>query len=94
MRIDPEQSHNAVTTADQDGKVSGKEGAQFLRKSGLKDSQLERIWDLVDQAKQGFLRPKEFAYAMRLIALAQAGKEPVLEEIKNVTSMKKWIQTE
>lgn len=56
---------------DRDGKVSGKEGAPFLRKSELPDKTLEKIWEVSDSQVSGFLGPREFAIAMRLVAHAQ-----------------------
>eukprot|EP01117_Protostelium_nocturnum_P020601 TRINITY_DN935_c0_g1_i2.p2 TRINITY_DN935_c0_g1~~TRINITY_DN935_c0_g1_i2.p2 ORF type:complete len:319 (-),score=90.03 TRINITY_DN935_c0_g1_i2:48-1004(-) len=83
---------------DRDGKVSGKEGAPFLRKSELSDKSLERIWELSDTTVSGFLGPREFAIAMRLVAHAQSqssqknGVEPTLslENIKNVTILPRF----
>jgi hypothetical protein len=71
---------------DKDGKISGLEGAAFLRKSELSDVYLHQIWDMVDTKKQGFLLQRDFAIAMRLISMAQQGQTPDISQIANVTS--------
>jgi len=90
-QIDPEveQKYYAqlygIADADRDNKIAGPEGALFLRRSGLEDKLLERIWDLVDSKKRGFLEQREFAVAMRLISLAQSGFEVDLNKIHDVS---------
>ncbi|PRP74810.1 putative partner of ralbp-1 [Planoprotostelium fungivorum] len=81
--------------ADRDGKVSGKEGAPFLRKSELSDKALEKIWAASDTEATGFLHPKEFAIAMRLVAHAQYQVQnqkknnlPVVEPDININNIK------
>jgi len=75
---------------DRDGKISGGEGAPFLRKSGLPDNLLERIWDLADSSKTGYLQPREFAIAMRLVTLAQEGKPVELQYVHNVSGLPRF----
>jgi len=80
----------SIADADQDGRVSGQEGAAFLRRCGLPDAQLMVIWELADGAKTGFLGPREFAVCMRLIALAQDGKDPRLDLLQSTTTLPKF----
>lgn len=76
---------------DKDERISGAEGALFMRKSGVPDSTLEKIWDLADAKRTGYLLHRDFAIAMRLIALVQEGKSPSLDQIHNVASMKLFV---
>jgi len=80
----------SIADADHDGKISGGEGASFLRKSGIPDQLLEKVWEASDANKQGFLMQREFAIAMRLIALAQEGKQISVDQIYNVTTLPKF----
>jgi len=92
----------SLADVDRDGKVSGKEGAPFLRRSELSDKTLEKIWEVADSQAAGVLGPREFAIAMRLVAHAQNAvnaqkrnnpNTPVVDpeikigNIKNVTSL-------
>mmetsp|Transcript_4777 Transcript_4777/g.6668 ORF Transcript_4777/g.6668 Transcript_4777/m.6668 type:complete len:356 (-) Transcript_4777:34-1101(-) len=73
-----------LADADRDGRISGQEGAPFLRKSQLSDATLMEIWNLADRQKQGFLSLEEFAIALKLVALAQQGILPSLERLSQV----------
>eukprot|EP00041_Stephanoeca_diplocostata_P032452 m.1040055 g.1040055 ORF g.1040055 m.1040055 type:complete len:947 (+) comp24152_c0_seq10:199-3039(+) len=54
----------------------------FLRASGLDDQALSVIWEKADSSDpKGQLSQEEFFVALKLIALTQAGAEPVLENI-------------
>ncbi|KAJ8011495.1 hypothetical protein DPEC_G00058820 [Dallia pectoralis] len=55
------------------GKVGAADAAQFLKKSGLSDSTLGKIWDLADPERKGFLDKRGFFVALRLVASAQGG---------------------
>eukprot|EP01119_Soliformovum_irregulare_P017918 TRINITY_DN53_c0_g1_i1.p1 TRINITY_DN53_c0_g1~~TRINITY_DN53_c0_g1_i1.p1 ORF type:complete len:486 (-),score=122.06 TRINITY_DN53_c0_g1_i1:89-1507(-) len=79
-----------IADTDHDGKVNGAEGASFLRKASLPDAILEKVWDMADANRQGFLKEREFAIAMRLVALAQEGKPVTLNQIPNVSSYPKF----
>uniref|UniRef100_A0A674NQP6 Epidermal growth factor receptor substrate 15-like 1 n=1 Tax=Takifugu rubripes TaxID=31033 RepID=A0A674NQP6_TAKRU len=57
------------------GKISAGDAAQFLKKSGLPDSTLGKIWDLADSDKKGYLDKRGFFIALRLVASAQSGNE-------------------
>uniref|UniRef100_A0A3B4D766 Epidermal growth factor receptor pathway substrate 15 like 1 n=1 Tax=Pygocentrus nattereri TaxID=42514 RepID=A0A3B4D766_PYGNA len=57
------------------GKIGAVEAAQFLKKSGLSDSTLSKIWDLSDSERKGFLDKRGFFIALRLVASAQSGND-------------------
>ncbi|XP_035384379.1 epidermal growth factor receptor substrate 15-like 1 isoform X3 [Electrophorus electricus] len=57
------------------GKVGAAEAAQFLKKSGLSDSTLSKIWDLSDPERKGYLDKRGFFIALRLVASAQSGND-------------------
>uniref|UniRef100_A0A8C2DGP5 Epidermal growth factor receptor pathway substrate 15-like 1a n=1 Tax=Cyprinus carpio TaxID=7962 RepID=A0A8C2DGP5_CYPCA len=51
------------------------EAALFLKKSGLPDITLGKIWDLADPDGKGFLDKQGFYVALRLVACAQSGHD-------------------
>ena len=53
------------------GRLVGKEGSNFLKKSGLPIDILKKIWLISAQTSTQFLERDEFYIALRLIALAQ-----------------------
>ncbi|KAM9439379.1 epidermal growth factor receptor substrate 15-like 1 isoform 2-T2 [Clarias gariepinus] len=57
------------------GKVGAAEAAQFLKRSGLSDIILGKIWDLSDTERKGYLDKRGFFIALRLVALAQNGSD-------------------
>ncbi|XP_061776839.1 epidermal growth factor receptor substrate 15-like 1 isoform X2 [Nerophis ophidion] len=63
------------------GKVSAGDAAQFLKKSGLSDNTLGKIWDLADAERKGYLDKRGFFIALRLVASAQAGHEVSLSNL-------------
>uniref|UniRef100_A0A182SXE5 Epidermal growth factor receptor substrate 15-like 1 n=1 Tax=Anopheles maculatus TaxID=74869 RepID=A0A182SXE5_9DIPT len=60
--------------------------AKFLKKSGLSDVVLSRIWDLSDPTGKGFLTKESFFVSLKLIGLAQEGSDISLKNIYNVLS--------
>ncbi|TRY94412.1 hypothetical protein DNTS_027948 [Danionella cerebrum] len=57
------------------GRVGPTEAALFLKKSGLPDITLGKIWDLADPDGKGFLDKQGFYIALRLVACAQSGHD-------------------
>jgi Cytoskeletal-regulatory complex EF hand len=57
------------------GTVEAFAAAKFLKKSGLSDVVLSRIWDLSDPAGRGYLDKTGMFVALKLVALAQAGHD-------------------
>ncbi|XP_076978092.1 epidermal growth factor receptor substrate 15-like 1 isoform X3 [Tamandua tetradactyla] len=60
------------------GRVGASEAALFLKKSGLSDIILGKIWDLADPEGKGFLDKQGFYVALRLVACAQSGHDVTL----------------
>ncbi|XP_062868489.1 epidermal growth factor receptor substrate 15-like 1 isoform X2 [Trichomycterus rosablanca] len=63
------------------GRVGPTEAAMFLKKSGLPDITLGKIWDLADPDAKGFLDKQGFYVALRLVACAQSGQEVCLTSL-------------
>nr|CAH7760911.1 unnamed protein product [Callosobruchus chinensis] len=57
------------------GSVGGMEAARFLKKSGLSDVILSKIWDLSDPGGRGCLDKAGMFVALKLVALVQNGKD-------------------
>ncbi|XP_028672366.1 epidermal growth factor receptor substrate 15-like 1 isoform X2 [Erpetoichthys calabaricus] len=57
------------------GRVGPTEAALFLKKSGLPDAVLGKIWDLADPEGKGFLDKQGFYVALKLVACAQNGQD-------------------
>uniref|UniRef100_A0A671SYA9 Epidermal growth factor receptor pathway substrate 15-like 1a n=1 Tax=Sinocyclocheilus anshuiensis TaxID=1608454 RepID=A0A671SYA9_9TELE len=57
------------------GRVGPTEAALFLKKSGLPDITLGKIWDLADPDGKGFLDKQGFYVALRLVACVQSGQD-------------------
>ncbi|XP_054736825.1 epidermal growth factor receptor substrate 15-like 1 isoform X1 [Anastrepha obliqua] len=56
------------------GAIEAMTAAKFLKKSGLSDVVLSRVWDLSDPDGKGFLDKPGFFVALKLVSLAQAGQ--------------------
>lgn len=57
------------------GTVGGMEAARFLKRSGLSDVILSRIWDLSDPGGRGSLDKSGMFVALKLVALVQNGRD-------------------
>uniref|UniRef100_A0A7M4G2U3 Epidermal growth factor receptor pathway substrate 15 like 1 n=1 Tax=Crocodylus porosus TaxID=8502 RepID=A0A7M4G2U3_CROPO len=63
------------------GRVGASEAALFLKKSGLSDIVLGKIWDLADPEGKGYLDKQGFFVALRLVACAQNGHDVTLSNL-------------
>ncbi|XP_053325816.1 epidermal growth factor receptor substrate 15 [Spea bombifrons] len=66
------------------GRVLASDAALFLKKSGLPDLVLGKIWDLADKDSKGYLNKQEFFAALQLVACAQNGMDVSLGSLKMV----------
>ncbi|KAK9874093.1 hypothetical protein WA026_002447 [Henosepilachna vigintioctopunctata] len=57
------------------GSIGGMEAARFLKRSGLSDVILSKIWDLSDPGGRGCLDKTGMFVALKLVALVQNGKD-------------------
>ncbi|GAQ85027.1 hypothetical protein KFL_002180020 [Klebsormidium nitens] len=64
-----------IADADRDGKISGGEAVAFFQKSGLPQMTLAKIWQIADQGQTGFLDRREFNAALKLVTVAQSGRD-------------------
>ncbi|XP_062995085.1 epidermal growth factor receptor substrate 15 isoform X2 [Elgaria multicarinata webbii] len=63
------------------GRVLASDAALFLKKSGLTDLILGKVWDLSDTDGKGILNKQEFFVALRLVACAQNGLDVSLSSL-------------
>ncbi|XP_034412355.1 epidermal growth factor receptor substrate 15-like 1 isoform X2 [Cyclopterus lumpus] len=75
------------------GKISAGDAAQFLKKSGLSDSTLGKIWDLADSERKGYLDRRGFFIAVRLVASAQGGNDISLHNLNQHLAAPKFKDT-
>ncbi|XP_012577772.1 PREDICTED: epidermal growth factor receptor substrate 15 isoform X2 [Condylura cristata] len=75
-----EKYYRQVDTSNT-GRVLASDAAVFLKKSGLPDLILGKIWDLADTDGKGILSKQEFFVALRLVACAQNGLEVSLNSL-------------
>ncbi|XP_054458289.1 epidermal growth factor receptor substrate 15 isoform X2 [Anoplopoma fimbria] len=61
------------------GRVAAADAALFLKRSGLADLVLGKVWDLADSERKGALNKQQFFIALRLVACAQNGLEVALK---------------
>ncbi|XP_024524130.1 actin cytoskeleton-regulatory complex protein pan1 isoform X2 [Selaginella moellendorffii] len=73
--MDPFESFFRQADVDGDGRISGMEAIAFFRGAGLPQIVLAKIWQLADQAQRGFLTKPEFFHALKLVTVAQSGRE-------------------
>uniref|UniRef100_A0A8C5C0W6 Epidermal growth factor receptor substrate 15-like 1 n=1 Tax=Gadus morhua TaxID=8049 RepID=A0A8C5C0W6_GADMO len=75
------------------GQISAGDAAQFLKKSGLSDSTLGKIWDLADSERKGYLDKRGFFIALRLVASAQGGNDISLNNLNQTLAPPKFKDT-
>uniref|UniRef100_A0A8C9FFD2 EH domain-containing protein n=1 Tax=Pavo cristatus TaxID=9049 RepID=A0A8C9FFD2_PAVCR len=73
------------------GRVGASEAALFLKKSGLSDIVLGKIWDLADPEGKGYLDKQGFYVALRLVACAQNGHEVNLSSLNLTVPPPKFV---
>ncbi|KAK1270116.1 hypothetical protein QJS04_geneDACA004434 [Acorus gramineus] len=67
---------------DKDGRISGTEAVSFFQGSNLPKHVLAQIWMHADQNRTGFLGRAEFYNALRLVTVAQSGRELTPDIVK------------
>ncbi|KAM6919706.1 epidermal growth factor receptor substrate 15-like 1 isoform 2-T2 [Lycodopsis pacificus] len=75
------------------GRISAGDAAQFLKKSGLSDSTLGKIWDLADSERKGYLDRRGLFIAVRLVASAQSGNDISLNNLNQHLAAPKFKDT-
>nr|XP_042700925.1 epidermal growth factor receptor substrate 15 isoform X5 [Chrysemys picta bellii] len=75
------------------GRVVASDAATFLKKSGLTDLILGKIWDLADTDGKGILNKQEFFVALRLVACAQNGLDVSLSSLNLPVPPPRFIDT-
>ncbi|KFP73655.1 Epidermal growth factor receptor substrate 15-like 1, partial [Apaloderma vittatum] len=75
------------------GRVGANEAALFLKKSGLSDIILGKIWDLADPEGKGYLDKQGFYVALRLVACAQNGHDVNLSSLNLTVPPPKFHDT-
>ncbi|XP_054646268.1 epidermal growth factor receptor substrate 15 isoform X3 [Dunckerocampus dactyliophorus] len=75
------------------GRVAAADAALFLKRSGLADLVLGKIWDLADSEGKGFLNKQQFFIALRLVACAQNGLEVALKSLNVAVPPPKFHET-
>uniref|UniRef100_A0A3Q4HWP3 Epidermal growth factor receptor pathway substrate 15-like 1a n=1 Tax=Neolamprologus brichardi TaxID=32507 RepID=A0A3Q4HWP3_NEOBR len=73
------------------GRVGPTEAALFLKKSGLPDLTLGKIWDLADPDGKGYLDKQGFYVALRLVACAQNSLEVSLSSLSLTVPPPKFV---
>ncbi|XP_058870780.1 epidermal growth factor receptor substrate 15-like 1 isoform X13 [Acipenser ruthenus] len=75
------------------GRVGPTEAALFLKKSGLSDGTLGKIWDMADPEGKGYLDKQGFYVALRLVACAQSGHDVSLTSLNLTVPPPKFHDT-
>uniref|UniRef100_A0A673MSN8 Epidermal growth factor receptor substrate 15-like n=1 Tax=Sinocyclocheilus rhinocerous TaxID=307959 RepID=A0A673MSN8_9TELE len=75
------------------GRVGATDAALFLKRSGLTDLVLGKIWDLADSDCKGSLNKQQFFVALRLVACAQNGLEVSLKSLNAAVPPPKFHDT-
>ncbi|XP_017262830.1 epidermal growth factor receptor substrate 15 isoform X2 [Kryptolebias marmoratus] len=75
------------------GRVAAADAALFLKRSGLADMVLGKIWDLSDSERKGSLNKQQFFVALRLVACAQNGLEVALKSLNVAVPPPKFHDT-
>ncbi|XP_042375874.1 epidermal growth factor receptor substrate 15-like [Zingiber officinale] len=68
---------------DRDGRISGAEAVAFFQRSNLPKNVLAQVWMHADQNRTGFLGRTEFYNALKLVTVAQSGRQLTPEIVKS-----------
>ncbi|WOL16849.1 epidermal growth factor receptor substrate 15-like isoform X1 [Canna indica] len=68
---------------DRDGKISGAEAVAFSQGSSLPKPVLAQVWMYADQNRTGFLGRQEFSNFLKLVTVAQSGRQLTPEIVKS-----------
>ncbi|MCO5561574.1 hypothetical protein L7F22_015194 [Adiantum nelumboides] len=60
---------------DRDGRISGQEAVSFFQGANLHREVLAKVWQYADKGQTGFLSRLEFYNALKLVTVAQSGRE-------------------
>lgn len=60
---------------DHDGRISGLEAVSFFQGANLNREVLAKIWQYADQGQTGYLSRPQFHNALKLVTVAQTGRE-------------------
>eukprot|EP00250_Pteridium_aquilinum_P014854 c22237_g1_i1 orf=56-3061(+) len=60
---------------DRDGRISGQEAVSFFQGANLNREVLAKIWQYADQGQTGYLSRAEFYNALKLVTVAQTGRD-------------------
>ncbi|XP_074556622.1 uncharacterized protein LOC141812531 [Curcuma longa] len=69
--------------SDRDGRISGAEAVAFFQRSNLPKNVLAQVWMHADQNRTGFLGRTEFYNALKLVTVAQSGRQLTPEIVKS-----------
>uniref|UniRef100_A0A0D9WUD1 Uncharacterized protein n=1 Tax=Leersia perrieri TaxID=77586 RepID=A0A0D9WUD1_9ORYZ len=69
------EAYFSAADLDRDGRISGQEAVSFFRASALPQPVLAQIWTYADKNRTGFLGREDFYNALRLVTVAQSGRE-------------------
>ncbi|BFI25676.1 epidermal growth factor receptor substrate 15 [Marchantia polymorpha subsp. ruderalis] len=60
---------------DKDGRISGQEAVAFFQGANLPQVTLAKIWQFADQGQSGYLTKLQFYNALKLVTVAQTGRD-------------------
>uniref|UniRef100_A0A665U7S4 Epidermal growth factor receptor pathway substrate 15 n=1 Tax=Echeneis naucrates TaxID=173247 RepID=A0A665U7S4_ECHNA len=89
----PEAQNASRVDPTGSGRVAAADAALFLKRSGLADLVLGKIWDLADSERKGSLNKQQFFIALRLVACAQNGLEVSLKSLNVAVPPPKFHDT-
>nr|CAB3471517.1 unnamed protein product [Digitaria exilis] len=76
-------SYFRAADLDRDGRISGQEAVAFFKGSGLPQPVLAQIWTYADKNRTGFLGREDFHNSLKLVTVAQSGRELTPDIVKS-----------